>query len=117
MLSKKLNRPPKVPRGVLNAKYHEREASIVSQAGRKGAITISTNMAGRGTDIVLGGNPEAMAKDALLEEKSKLAESPVAAEPAVGEEGEGAEPPSGDSQGSPYRGSVVPSFDEDERYK
>ena len=47
---------------VLNAKHHEREAEIVAQAGRKGAITIATNMAGRGTDIVLGGNAEAMAK-------------------------------------------------------
>jgi preprotein translocase subunit SecA len=47
---------------VLNAKYHEKEAEIVAQAGRKGAITISTNMAGRGTDILLGGNPEFMAK-------------------------------------------------------
>jgi preprotein translocase subunit SecA len=62
MLSKLLNRPPKVPHVVLNAKYHEREASIVAQAGRKGAITIATNMAGRGTDIVLGGNPEGLAK-------------------------------------------------------
>jgi preprotein translocase subunit SecA len=61
MLSKLLNRPPKVPHVVLNAKYHEREASIVAQAGRKGAITIATNMAGRGTDIVLGGNPEGLA--------------------------------------------------------
>ncbi|NOS35303.1 MAG: preprotein translocase subunit SecA [Deltaproteobacteria bacterium] len=50
-----------VPHHVLNAKHHEREADIVSQAGRVGAITIATNMAGRGTDIVLGGNPEAMA--------------------------------------------------------
>ncbi|MEZ0392253.1 MAG: preprotein translocase subunit SecA [Pseudobdellovibrionaceae bacterium] len=47
---------------VLNAKAHEREAEIIAQAGRKGAITIATNMAGRGTDIVLGGNPETMAK-------------------------------------------------------
>jgi preprotein translocase subunit SecA len=52
-----------IPHNVLNAKYHEREAQIVAQAGRKGAITISTNMAGRGTDILLGGNPEAMAKE------------------------------------------------------
>ncbi len=51
-----------VPHNVLNAKQHEREAEIVSQAGRKGAITIATNMAGRGTDIVLGGNPDALAK-------------------------------------------------------
>jgi preprotein translocase subunit SecA len=50
---------------VLNAKNHEREASIVSQAGRKSAVTVSTNMAGRGTDILLGGNPELMAKEAL----------------------------------------------------
>jgi preprotein translocase subunit SecA len=50
---------------VLNAKHHEREALIVAQAGRKGAVTVSTNMAGRGTDILLGGNPEFMAKEAL----------------------------------------------------
>ena len=47
---------------VLNAKHHEKEAEIVAQAGRKGAVTISTNMAGRGTDIMLGGNPEFLAK-------------------------------------------------------
>ncbi len=51
-----------VPHNVLNAKHHQREAEIVAQAGRKGAVTISTNMAGRGTDIVLGGNPEMMAR-------------------------------------------------------
>jgi preprotein translocase subunit SecA len=51
-----------IPHNVLNAKQHEREAHIVAQAGRKGAITISTNMAGRGTDIILGGNPEFMAR-------------------------------------------------------
>jgi len=51
-----------VPHNVLNAKHHQREAEIVAQAGRKGAVTISTNMAGRGTDILLGGNPEMMAK-------------------------------------------------------
>ena len=50
-----------VPHNVLNAKQHEREAFIVAQAGRKGSVTIATNMAGRGTDIVLGGNPEMMA--------------------------------------------------------
>ena len=53
---------------VLNAKFHKREAEIVAQAGRKGAVTIATNMAGRGTDIVLGGNPETMAW-ALLQDK------------------------------------------------
>ncbi len=51
-----------IPHNVLNAKQHEREAHIVAQAGRKGAITISTNMAGRGTDIILGGNAEFMAR-------------------------------------------------------
>jgi preprotein translocase subunit SecA len=54
---------------VLNAKNHEREASIVAQAGRKGVVTVSTNMAGRGTDILLGGNAEFMTKDACLKEK------------------------------------------------
>ena len=54
-----------VPHNVLNAKYHEREAEIVAQAGRKGAVTIATNMAGRGTDILLGGNPEFLAQDYL----------------------------------------------------
>jgi preprotein translocase subunit SecA len=53
---------------VLNAKHHQREAEIIAQAGRKGAVTIATNMAGRGTDIILGGNPEAMAW-ARLQEK------------------------------------------------
>jgi preprotein translocase subunit SecA len=52
-----------VPHEVLNAKNHAREAHIVAQAGRKGAVVVSTNMAGRGTDIMLGGNPEAMAED------------------------------------------------------
>jgi preprotein translocase subunit SecA len=53
---------------VLNAKHHQREAEIIAQAGRKAAVTIATNMAGRGTDIILGGNPEAMAW-AILQEK------------------------------------------------
>jgi preprotein translocase subunit SecA len=51
-----------VPHTVLNAKHHEKEASIVSQAGRAGAVTVATNMAGRGVDIILGGNPEGMAQ-------------------------------------------------------
>ena len=50
---------------VLNAKYHEKEAEIVAQAGKKGAVTIATNMAGRGTDILLGGNAEFLAKQKL----------------------------------------------------
>ncbi len=62
MLARKLSKLG-VRHNVLNAKHHEREAEIVAQAGRKGAVTISTNMAGRGTDIVLGGNPEFLALD------------------------------------------------------
>lgn len=58
---------------VLNAKHHEKEAMIVAQAGRKGAVTIATNMAGRGTDILLGGNPEFMAKEKLLKDAPDLA--------------------------------------------
>jgi len=51
-----------IPHVVLNAKYHAKEAEIVAQAGRKGSVTIATNMAGRGTDILLGGNPEGLAR-------------------------------------------------------
>ncbi len=69
-----------IPHQVLNAKQHEREAKVIAQAGRKGAVTVSTNMAGRGTDILLGGNPEAMTREYFL--KNKLA-IPYAAAPAV----------------------------------
>ncbi len=58
----------KIPHTVLNAKYHEHEAEIVAQAGKEGAVTISTNMAGRGTDIMLGGNAEYMAKAEMRRE-------------------------------------------------
>lgn len=54
-----------IPHNVLNAKYHDKEAEIVAQAGRIGAVTIATNMAGRGTDILLGGNPEFLAREML----------------------------------------------------
>ncbi len=54
-----------IPHNVLNARYHEREAEIVAQAGRYGAVTIATNMAGRGTDIMLGGNPEFLARQEM----------------------------------------------------
>jgi len=63
-LSKLLN-ARKIPHNVLNAKYHEQEASIIAQAGRPGAVTIATNMAGRGVDILLGGNPEGLARQAM----------------------------------------------------
>ncbi len=68
-LSKRLKKRG-VKHNVLNAKQHEREAEIVAQAGRKGSVTISTNMAGRGTDIVLGGNPEFMALDKCRGDKN-----------------------------------------------
>jgi preprotein translocase subunit SecA len=71
MLSDLLKRSG-VPHQVLNAKQHEREAHIISQAGRKGAVTVSTNMAGRGTDILLGGNPEALTRDYCLKQKLAL---------------------------------------------
>ncbi|MGB9716279.1 MAG: preprotein translocase subunit SecA [Thermodesulfovibrionales bacterium] len=58
-----------IPHSVLNAKYHEKEAEIIAQAGRSGAVTIATNMAGRGTDIILGGNPEGLAKEFLKDKK------------------------------------------------
>lgn len=60
-----------IPHNVLNAKAHEREAEIVAQAGRKGAVTIATNMAGRGTDIVLGGNAEGLAKHKVKDHESE----------------------------------------------
>ncbi len=59
---------------VLNAKHHEREASIVTQAGRLGAVTVATNMAGRGTDIVLGGSPEGRSKEEWQEEHNNVVE-------------------------------------------
>ena len=79
---------------VLNAKQHAREAEIVAQAGRQGAVTIATNMAGRGTDILLGGNPEPMAREALRKQSvapesatpEQLAEAMVRFKPAVDRE-------------------------------
>src|SRR5262245_12864455 len=97
-----------LPFNVLNAKQHQREAIIVAQAGRKGAITISTNMAGRGTDIILGGNFEGLAKDALAEDKARLAPTVEGSQPVKPETGDASEP---------YRGSTEPAFDEDARYQ
>src|SRR5262245_29458410 len=65
-----------VPHEVLNAKFHEKEAPIVAQAGRSGAVTIATNMAGRGTDILLGGNPQGLASSALHKQGINPAEAP-----------------------------------------
>ena len=74
-LSRKL-KSKGIPHTVLNAKYHEKEAEIIAQAGKLGAVTISTNMAGRGTDIMLGGNPEYMAKNEMR--KREIDESLIA---------------------------------------
>ena len=82
ILSKLLKREG-IPHSVLNAKYHEQEAQIVAQAGHFGAVTIATNMAGRGTDIVLGGNAEYMAKNDLRKqgvEENLIAEADSYAE-------------------------------------
>jgi len=82
ILSKLLKREG-IPHNVLNAKYHEQEAQIVAQAGHFGAVTIATNMAGRGTDIVLGGNAEYMAKNDLRKagvEETLIAEADSYAE-------------------------------------
>ena len=76
-----------IPHQVLNAKQHEREAHIIAQAGRKGTVTVSTNMAGRGTDILLGGNPEAMTRDYCL--KNRLAMPYAAASAVIGGNGTG----------------------------
>ncbi|MFY9931887.1 MAG: preprotein translocase subunit SecA, partial [Streptosporangiaceae bacterium] len=75
ILSKMLKRRG-VPHEVLNAKYHEREATIVAQAGRRGAVTVATNMAGRGTDIMLGGNPEFIADTELHQRALSPVETP-----------------------------------------
>ena len=66
-----------IPHQVLNAKQHEREAKVIAQAGRKGAVTVSTNMAGRGTDILLGGNPEAMTREYCLKNKIAMPYAPA----------------------------------------
>ncbi|TDZ83062.1 preprotein translocase subunit SecA [Mycobacteroides salmoniphilum] len=66
----------RVPHNVLNAKYHEQEARIIAEAGRRGAITVATNMAGRGTDIVLGGNPDFLADTHLREQGLDPVETP-----------------------------------------
>src|SRR5262245_25464735 len=81
-LSKQLKRRG-IPHQVLNAKYHEREAEIVAQAGRQGSVTIATNMAGRGTDILLGGNPDFLAKAMLSKKGIDPATAPAEAREAA----------------------------------
>ena len=86
-LISRLLKAERIPHEVLNAKHHEREAEIVAQAGKFKAVTIATNMAGRGTDILLGGNPEFMARRALEKrgeelEKVEFAMSPLPTEDA-----------------------------------
>src|SRR5499425_1455391 len=78
-----------IPHEVLNAKQHERESRIVAQAGRKGAVTVATNMAGRGTDILLGGNPESMTREYFL--KNRLAMRYAQAPSVIGAESQSPE--------------------------
>jgi preprotein translocase subunit SecA len=75
MLSELLKRRG-IKHNVLNAKFHEREAEIIAQAGRSGAVTIATNMAGRGTDILLGGNPEMLAAELLHKKGTSVLDAP-----------------------------------------
>src|SRR5499427_126200 len=84
-LSKLLKRRG-IPHQVLNAKYHEREAEIVAQAGREKSVTIATNMAGRGTDILLGGNPDFLAKELMRKKGLDPALAPPAERQAAWEE-------------------------------
>ena len=79
LIHRQLNKE-NIRHNVLNAKIHQSEALIVAQAGRKGAVTISTNMAGRGTDILLGGNPEGMAAEKM---ESELFDRPMLAQLAI----------------------------------
>src|SRR5699024_10724939 len=81
MLSARLKRVG-VPHEVLNAKQHAREASVVALAGRKGAVTVATNMAGRGTDIMLGGNAEFLAVAEMTARGFDAVEDPEAYEAA-----------------------------------
>ncbi len=81
LLAKYLTRAG-IAHNVLNAKQHEREASIIAEAGRKGAVTVATNMAGRGTDIMLGGNPEFQAQKALADRGLDPVENPTEYEAA-----------------------------------
>ncbi|MBP6628653.1 MAG: preprotein translocase subunit SecA [Kofleriaceae bacterium] len=115
----KLLRERGLPYNVLNAKQHQKEAGVIAQAGRKGSITIATNMAGRGTDILLGGNHEFMAKEALAEEKATLATDAGTAQPVapppVDRDGAGDDDGDPDGGDSPLPGAHEPSVDDERR--
>jgi preprotein translocase subunit SecA len=81
-----------VPHQVLNAKQHEREAKVIAQAGRKGAVTVATNMAGRGTDILLGGNPEFMAREYCLKNRLAIPYAPASSVIGAAVDGAAANP-------------------------
>src|SRR5271155_1194997 len=93
-----------IPHQVLNAKQHEREAKIIAQAGRKGAVTVSTNMAGRGTDILLGGNPEAMTHEHFLKNKLAIPYAPAGA--VIGGNGAASETPGEADSGAPGTAAI-----------
>ncbi|MGB9402579.1 MAG: preprotein translocase subunit SecA [Candidatus Acidiferrales bacterium] len=95
-----------IPHAVLNAKQHEREAKVIAQAGRRGAVTVSTNMAGRGTDILLGGNPEAMTREHFLKNRLAIPYAPVGA--VIGAEPANTETPAqADANGSASGGGTA----------
>ncbi|MFY9527762.1 MAG: preprotein translocase subunit SecA [Candidatus Acidiferrales bacterium] len=96
-----------IPHQVLNAKQHEREAKIIAQAGRKGAVTVSTNMAGRGTDILLGGNPEAMTRDYSLKNKLALPYAPAGS--VIGGNGSAAPKPDAGGDGANPGAAAAPA--------
>jgi preprotein translocase subunit SecA len=102
-LLKKFN----IPHQVLNAKQHEREAKVIAQAGRKGAVTVSTNMAGRGTDILLGGNPEAMTREYCLKEKLAMPYLPAGS--VIGAAPGTETPAEADAAGTGVSGNGTPS--------
>jgi preprotein translocase subunit SecA len=96
-----------IPHQVLNAKQHEREAKVIAQAGRKGAVTVSTNMAGRGTDILLGGNPEAMTREYCLKEKLAMPYLPAGS--VIGAAPGTETPAEADAAGTGVSGNGTPS--------